>query len=444
MPQFGTNGLRKLLLKGSQFPDCRHLAASFPATSIATLATGTWPSQHGIVAGSWYDPSSRNSVAASSEALLTGTLCSQIAAEQNTRTYVIGSDALQTGLFAGDSQTRQFWMDSAGRFTTLGEVPEWLTAANNLNPIENARNAPWMAIDARSGAPPLRTLTYDAEHPQDFLSLYRASPLAQKAQFELLRALIENNGLGQQDTFDFVCLISSASSLLGFDIGARSPLMGQMVLHLDRHIEYLFDSLKTPRGEVPANIVLAGGHGVPPAPGEEARARMAVPGESVAQAVNKALAANGMGKVLRYVYPFLYLDTSGFRDPEQVRLAAARAAMRHPAVAACYTAGGYCTVRDDFEARFRNSFHPLRSGDVMISYRAGYVEEFGQNRGVSYGSLYNYDVSVPLCFYGPQFRTGVFESPVQSVDLAATLARACGVPAPPSSVGRVLGEALAE
>jgi arylsulfatase A-like enzyme len=80
----------------------------------------------------------------------------------------------------------------------------------------------------------------------------------------------------------------------------------------------------------------------------------------------------------------------------------------------------------------------------MLSYRAEYVENYGANRGISYGSLYNYDVRVPLCFYGPQFRAGVYESPVESVDVAATLARVLGLAAPSSSMGRVLGEALVE
>ena len=80
----------------------------------------------------------------------------------------------------------------------------------------------------------------------------------------------------------------------------------------------------------------------------------------------------------------------------------------------------------------------------MLSYRAEYIEDFGPGRGVSYGSLYNYDVRVPLCFYGPQFRAGVYESPVESVDVAPTLARVLGVAAPSSSIGRVLGEGLLE
>ena len=68
----------------------------------------------------------------------------------------------------------------------------------------------------------------------------------------------------------------------------------------------------------------------------------------------------------------------------------------------------------------------------------------GPLRAISYGSLYNYDVRVPLCFYGPQFEAGVFEAPVESVDVAPTLARAMGVAVPSSCTGRVLGEAFAE
>src|SRR5208283_356045 len=98
------------------------------------------------------------------------------------------------------------------------------------------------------------------------------------------------------------------------------------------------------------------------------------------------------------------------REPEPVRTAAARAAFDLPAVAGYYTAGGACSTHDEWSRRFGNSFHPTRSGDVMLSYRPEYVEDFGQDRGISYGSLYSYDVSVPLCFFGPQFRTGVFEA----------------------------------
>lgn len=169
---------------------------------------------------------------------------------------------------------------------------------------------------------------------------------------------------------------------------------------------------------------------------------MVVNGETLAQAVESAIQGSG-GHVEKYVYPFLYLRSEG-ADPEAVRLLAARAALQQSAVAGFYTAQGACSTHAEWQKVFQNSFHMKRSGDVMLSYRPEYVEDFKAGRGISYGSLYSYDARVPLCFYGPQFHAGVFEAAVEATDVAPTLARVMGIPPPSSASGRVLGEALAE
>ena len=98
--QAGPGGLRRLLENGAYFPDCRHLAASYTSSTLATLATGAWPAQHGIVADTWFDRAARKPVRASDEALLATTLTAQIAAARDTRSYVISLDALDGALFA--------------------------------------------------------------------------------------------------------------------------------------------------------------------------------------------------------------------------------------------------------------------------------------------------------------------------------------------------------
>src|ERR1044072_9693309 len=50
--QVSPGGFRRLFEKGAFFNDCSNRATTFPATAIATLATGAWPVQHGIVADS--------------------------------------------------------------------------------------------------------------------------------------------------------------------------------------------------------------------------------------------------------------------------------------------------------------------------------------------------------------------------------------------------------
>ena len=430
--------------KGAYFPDCRLLASSFPASAVATLATGAWPAQHGIVADTWFDPATRKLATANDDVMLASTLASQIAADNRNRVYVVASQESHANIFAGGADARLYWMDDNGLFATSADTADWMTNYNNLRAPENFRNNKWTAINSPQG-PALRTLTWTPERPAEFMTLYKSSPSGQETLFDFAGKLIQNEKMGQQSSTDFLCILSGSSELLGYEQGARSPLMLQLALHLDLRISILLAQLMKVPGENGFSVAVVGGHGAPPEPtGQEYRERAAVKGDTIADAVNRSLTATALGRVDKYIYPFLYLDASGFRDPEPIRLVAARAAMDHPAVEGYYTAGGACSTRNEWERRFRNSFHPARSGDLMLSYHSEYVEDYGYGRGVSYGSLYNYDIRVPLFLYGPQFRPGVYDDPVESVDVAPTLARVAGVGVPSSSVGHVLGEALLE
>ena len=441
-PQLRAGGFRRLAEKGAWFPDCRHLSSTFSACGIANLATGAWPAQHGIVADSWWDYTAHAEVRASQEELLATTLAAQAAGDAGMRVYVVGMTPEQAALFAGTSTARLYYWDERGQYTTPGPAPDWLREFNIAKGPEGARDANWMILNAAADAQPLRTLHYDTNHPQQFLGLYRASPFGQTEVFEMAGELLVRERLGQETGSDLLCVLDGSAAALGYDTGARSPLMEQMVLQLDRRLENLLNQLAHALGEYGFNLAVCAAHGAPPAPSTEARARLAVDGVALAQAIDNGL-KDADKRVEKYLYPFLYLDRKG-GTPESVRRLAGDAAMAYPAVAGYYTADGICSVNDDWKKRFQNSFHPKRSGDVMLSYRPLYVEDFFQGRGISYGSLYNYDACVPLFFYGPQFRAGVFEAPVDAVDVAPTLARAMGVAAPSSSVGRVLAEALAQ
>jgi hypothetical protein len=432
------------LEKGTYFHNCLHRASTFSATGVATLATGAWPAQHGIVADRWWE-SYRRLVAAADERMLATTLAAEVASDNpNSRVTVIALDRTPAILFAGTPEARLFWMTDEGNFATNFDVPEWVAAFNLQRKAEAARNSPWLAVGARPDAPPLRMLNFAPDRPGEFMALYRASPSAQQAQFDFACDLIEHERMGQSGTLDVVCILPGSMERLGYETGARHVLMQQMVLHLDRQMERLFAVLAKMPGEGAYNLALAAAHGAPPEPAPEVRAKMAVRGEDIALAVQKALSSSATGRVEKYVYPFLYLNTDTVRDPEPFRLAAARAAMQHPAVAGFFTAGGACSIHNGWEARYRNSFHPVRSGDVMLSYHPEFVESLEQDRGISYGSLYNYDALVPMAFYGPQFRAGEHEQTVEAVDLAPTLARVLGVGPPSSATGRPLAEALAE
>ena len=456
-------GFRELMTKGIYYPDCRLAASGFTATGLATLATGAYPSQHGIVADQWYDRKTRMVTKARAELLEAATLADEVARagrrDEATRTprnrvFCLGLNEGPTSLLAGHSQGQVYWMDTQGHFNTRGNAPEWLAEYNGARPMDELHDKKWVALGAGSDLPPLRKLTYDARRPEEFFALYQASPFCQDAQFELLRTMVVKEKLGQGPTLDFVFLSLGGMSLLGYETGSDSPLMDQMALQLDRQIQRTFDLLNKTPGKNNYNLIFAAAHGAPPEPDPAVRSQKAVAGEGLAHAVAKSLSGwidKGTVKnayVDKYVYPFLYLKLDTLLNQSVLvrgaRKMAGETAVRQPGVAGYYTADGDCSHTGEWRRRFENSFNEMRSGDVMLSYEPEAVEDFATGRGVSYGSLYNYDTGVPVFLYGPQFGRKLIEHTVEVVDLAPTVARAAGIAAPSSATGSVLAEAYAE
>ena len=452
-PLLAPGGFNELMAKGIYYPNCALAASSFTSAGLATLATGAYPQLHGIVADQWFDRRSQSLVQARGGLLEATTLADEIARGARARVFCLGLDERHTSLFTGGSPAQSFWMDTNGQFNTRGNLPDWLKAYNTAQPIDQMHDRKWIAIGAGFGTPPLRTLSYDPKHPEEFFALYQSSPFAQDAQFEVLHTMLAAEKLGQAETLDCVFVALGSMARLGYETGSDSPLMDQMALHLDRQIQQTFEVLNKTPGKGNYNLIFAAAHGVPPQPDPALRAQKAVPGERIARAINQKLsewfdsATVKNNYVDKYVYPFLYLQTEALRKrnvtPRIARKLAGEVALRLPGVAGYYTADGDCSHTGEWLRRFENSFQELRSGDVMLSYEPGAVEDYGAGRGVSYGSLYSYDTHVPLFLYGAQFGAKVIERTIEAVDLAPTIARAAGVGFPSSTTGQVLGEAFA-
>jgi len=438
---------------GAYFPECQMAASTFTSGGLATVSTGAYPQMHGIVADSWYDRAARKPIPAASDALQATTLAEQIsAADSNNRIFAVALDSRNAALLGGPN-AELFHRDATGRFMARGksENADWLANFNESSSPEKLRNATWFALGKKEGTPPLRTLTYDEAHPDDFLALYWSSPFGQKAQMDMVQQVITQQKLGSGPGVDFLAVALGSLALLGYEVGAGSPLMRELVLHLDQEIQSLLTFLDKGLGPKNYTVAFTGAHGATRDP-DGHRSSLAISGETVAQAINTALSARydlrdrRGAYVERYLYPFVYLRLNdlekNYINAREARAVAGQAALSVPGVTGFYTADGDCSHSGDWLRRFRNSFHAVRSGDLMLAYGPEYVEDYGFGRGISYGSLYNYDTRVPLILFGSPFETQEFETTVESVDLAPTLARAAGTAWPSSATGRVLGEAL--
>jgi len=449
-------GFRRLMDEGAYFPECQMAASTFTSGGLATISTGAYPQLHGIVADSWYDRAAKKPVVASWQALEATTLADKIAeADPANRIYSLAFDLREAEMLVGGARYSRFYMNSNGLYDALGPAGEsaWLASFNqNLaNSPEKTRDAPWYALGRKESAPPLRTLKYDPARPQDFLALYRASPFGQASQMTLARDIIVQEKLGQALATDVLMVALGSIGLLGYEVGSDSPLMREMALHLDQEVATLLTLMDKTLGLRKYALVFTSLHGAPRDPDGQ-RKMLAIPGETVARTINQALSARydvrGRKKVYveRYIYPFLYLRLdalqSAYIDLREARVMAGRAALNVPGVVGYYTADGDCSHSGAWLRRFQNSFHAVRSGDVMLAYGPDFIEDTGNGRGISYGSLYNYDSRVPLILFGEPFGAEAFDTQVESIDVASTLARVAGSAWPSSASGRVLGEAL--
>ncbi|MEZ5364092.1 MAG: alkaline phosphatase family protein [Bryobacterales bacterium] len=456
---FVAGGFRRLTEGGAFYRHSRYPAATtFAASAAATLATGALPSEHGIVAESWFDPQSLEVVRAAEspagvnpERLIGSTLADELnlASRRRARVVAISGDPAPAAMLAGRRPRGVFWRGAEGALVTgpyFSETsPKWLDQLQAEQPLSPLGRRAWTAVNAEAGAPPLRVLDTD-----QFLSLYRASPFGVDDMLQFAGAAIDAERLGRRDYPDMLVVVLEEPARLALETGARSPLMRDLVLRMDRALAAFLDKVDQTIGLEDSVIVFTGLHGTPYQRDDRDRAGLpggVVSGDEVARRADDALArefGSGMD-VWKYAYPFLYLSQSaregGVDRRRRILETAGRAAMEVRGVAGWYSPET-ASVSGALRAACEASFHPGRSGDLMLIYEPGYMEAFGDGRGVASGSPYSYDTDVPLILFGPRIRPGVRERFVDPRNLAPTLASLLNIAAPSLSSGRPLADAL--
>lgn len=454
---FGPGGFRLLTDGGAVVSRCRFdLGVTLAAPAAATLATGTPPAEHGVVANRWYDAGQQRVIRAadgedaSPAALRGSTLADELllAYPERARVVAVGGSPT-TALLAGRRPLGCYWRGSGRSFITSrffgGAVPVWLTQFNgslNRDPVPSV----WRALGGRPDSPPLRKLDGPSAE-----ALYRASPFAVEDLLKLAAEAVRREKLGRSGAPDLLIVNISAPAILGLETGASSPLMRDMMARLDRSLAQFLRFLDDEVGLIDTAIALTGLHGAPPQRDALKAAGLpagAVSGEEVASAIQKALGEDlGAGARLeRYVYPFVYLNEAArtATPDRRVRVlrTAGEAAMAIEGVAGYYSPEA-SSVSAAMAEKLERSWRTGRSGDLMLVYEPYFTERYGDGRGTSSGSPYRYDSDVPLILFGHRFRPGVYEGSVPATSIAPTLSAVLGISAPSLSEGRVLGRLLA-
>jgi len=93
-----------------------------------------------------------------------------------------------------------------------------------------------------------------------------------------------------------------------------------------------------------------------------------------------------------------------------------------------------------------NNFHAKRSGDIYVVFEPNwFINDFdGLTVASTHGSPWTYDTYVPIVFAGMGIQHQTINRPVQTVDIAVTLAALLGTKPPSGSVGVPLTEVLSK
>jgi arylsulfatase A-like enzyme len=91
-----------------------------------------------------------------------------------------------------------------------------------------------------------------------------------------------------------------------------------------------------------------------------------------------------------------------------------------------------------FFEQIRRTWDSARSADIAVVLKPYWMYASSTSM-TTHGSPHPYDTQVPILFYGPRWvKPGRVDARVEVVDIAPTLARILGVPAPSSAEGKPL------
>lgn len=489
------SGLARLNNEGAAFPVMRYdVAECVTGAGHATLASGAWPSRHGVVGNKLFnratgklepvfsDPSHPVLEAplgnedASPANLLADTLSDRVRAATMLRGKAIAISGKPRAAIAMAGRLGEAWWfhEQVGRFVTgtwyRKEFPTWVKAFNDkklpdgfhakkwellgpakdyLGDDERPFESDWYGLGKTFPHPLSGSLPTPG--PQSYSAL-ASSPMMYEVMVPFVKAAIDGEQLGKDDVPDLLSVSLSPLDRTYHLYGPTSWEMQDHLLRLDKAVgELIGYAERAAGGKGNLVVVLTGDHGGANIPEEWASQGLdaaRVPPASLIKGVNEELEKRfGVQNAVAAIEEVdVYLDAKALEgkkvDPAQVRRAAAAWLAKQPDLHLAVAKDDLWTTAGNGALRaLRNGFHPERSGDVLIVMKPFHVLE-SEAKGTSHGTPWSYDAEVPLYLFGRGVRPGQYAVVPQAIDVAPTVADLMELGAPAMSEGRPLAEAL--
>jgi hypothetical protein len=480
---FYKEGIKRLLDGGALFERAMYpYLNTVTCAGHATIATGAFPSKHGIIMNEWWhrdvgrrvsctdDPAIKSLVYSreperighSAHRLRVPTLGDRLrAASPQSRVVTLSMKPRSTVMLAGHGGAAVTWFGATNTWSTSTAftpalVPE-VKAVVDANPVDTLRGEVWNrvyepsayhgtddAVGERgpSGWTPLfaHPLAGKPGTPEErFYDLWERSPYSDAMLGEMASTLVRTMQLGQRGVVDLLGVSFSAVDYVGHDFGPRSHEVQDTLIRLDRTLGALLGALDGIVGPDRYTIGLSADHGVGEIPEASKAAGLdagRLLGPEIRRIAEDAMVkAHGPGPHVAHVeYNELYLTEAARQR------AAADAGVLQPLIEAVSSRPGVLRVmataglehkrasRDPIERAAALGYFPGESGDVEVLLKPNWINS--DSSAATHGSLHPYDQHVPVLFFGKGVRKGRYKDPATPADLAPTLASLVKLPMP--------------
>jgi predicted AlkP superfamily pyrophosphatase or phosphodiesterase len=375
---------------------------------------------------------------------------------------------------------KAFWFSKAsGEFVTSSyyydRYPDWVNAWNRQKLPAAYSDKSWELMHDKStylfgdaddkrwetdlgGYGRVFPHAYGPASGKHFTTRLTLSPAGDELTLSFAKALIDAEQIGQDEVTDYLSVSFSSTDYVGHLFGPSSLEAEDNLLRLDRTLADLFAYVEKRVGLENVLIVLSADHGGPEAPGQ--LNELGIPGRYVdpgkwdqAPAIAALKQKFGLGKELieAYRHPYVYLDREVIRemglDQSMVEKAVVEELMKFDGVALAISSTalieGNLPNTPVIQSVLRN-FNPRRSGDIFVVFEPHcFINDFdGLIVAVTHGAPWRYDSFVPIVFAGRNLTPQRVFRPIQTVDVAPTLAAAVGAKPPSGSRSGPLPEVL--
>ncbi|MFC0206380.1 alkaline phosphatase family protein [Novosphingobium soli] len=473
-----SKGLSRLL-QGAVFPSgFQSHAATETCPGHSTLLTGVHPSRTGIIANNWFvpgiaradkqvycsedesNPKSNSEDSVISPAHLKAPTLGDLLKKNNPASLNVAVSAKDRAvvMMSGHTADAAYWIKGKG-FVTFED--------RKLSPAALAENeALAKTVAAGAGDLPVPGWCGAVDRPTDMggftIGTYRFplkagdmkgfanSPRLDQATTDMAVRLLDEMPLGQDDVPDVLSVSYSATDKVGHAYGTEGVEMCIQMNVLDQTVGTLLDALDA-RG-LDYVVVLSADHG-----GADAPERMKLQGVPEASRLDPALTAEALSASVAQATritvkdgPLLYGAggsgdiwlNAGLTPAQRKKVIAELVAelKANPQISGVYTADELKTVKvpsgqpQDWTEieRVAASFDPERSGEVLMMTRRAVVPGTRPQPGytATHGSPWDYDRRVPMLFWRKGMVRMEQAQPVETVDIAPTLAGLVGLSEP--------------